>query len=127
SPCEGGERGPSRRWAADASRRAALLLLPMASGYDSSSRLARRALRPPSSVRGFINNLSRDAGSLAPELEDDQRPQLAAIVAAARHVLVQERAHRLGPDDPGIEPLERGAREGEERAGEPGGERHGEA
>src|SRR5206468_12524826 len=52
--------------------------------------------------------------------------QLAAVVAAARHVLVEERAHRLGPDDTGIEPLERGAREGKERAGEPGGERHGE-
>src|SRR5206468_7609766 len=52
------ERIPSRRRAADASRRAALLLLAIASGYDSSSRLARRAPRPPGSVRGFIHNLS---------------------------------------------------------------------
>src|SRR2546422_11762130 len=53
----GCERIPSRRRAADASRRAALLLLAIASGYDSSSRLARRAPRPPGSVRGFIHNL----------------------------------------------------------------------
>src|SRR2546428_1796264 len=54
----GCERIPSRRRAADASRRAALLLLAIACGYDSSSRLARRAPRPPGSVRGFIHNLS---------------------------------------------------------------------
>src|SRR5438067_473307 len=58
----GCERIPSRRRAADASRRAALLLLAIASGYDSSSRLARRAPRPPGSVRGFIHNLSRLVG-----------------------------------------------------------------
>src|SRR5204863_4822982 len=51
------ERIPSRRRAADASRRAALLLLAIAYGYDSSSRLARRAPRPPGSVRGFIHKL----------------------------------------------------------------------
>src|SRR3989475_7277801 len=54
----GCERIPSRRRAADASRRAALLLLAIAYGYDSSSRLARRAPRPPGSVRGFIHKLS---------------------------------------------------------------------
>ena len=53
----GCERIPSRRRTADASRRAALLLLAIASGYDSSSRLARRAPRPPGSVRGFIHEL----------------------------------------------------------------------
>src|SRR5204863_6418177 len=62
SALRGCERIPSRRRAADASRRAALLLLAIASGYDSSSRLARRAPRPPGSVRGFIHNLSRLVG-----------------------------------------------------------------
>src|SRR5439155_27180995 len=55
------ERIPSRRQAADASRIAALLLLAIASGYDSSSRLALRAPRPPGSVRGFIHKLSVEA------------------------------------------------------------------
>src|SRR5206468_593884 len=49
------ERLPSRRQAADASRIAALLLLAIASGYDSSSRLTLRAPRPPGSVRGFVH------------------------------------------------------------------------
>src|SRR5437867_1895572 len=62
----GCERIPSRRRAADASRRAALLLLAIASGYDSSSRLARRAPRPPGSVRGFVHKLSRLSGIVAP-------------------------------------------------------------
>src|SRR5881409_3524994 len=60
------ERIPSRRRAADASRRAALLLLAIAYGYDSSSRLARRAPRPSGSVRGFIHKLSRLSGIVAP-------------------------------------------------------------
>src|SRR5206468_8561196 len=42
---------------ADASRSAALLLLAIASGYDSSSRLTLRAPRPPGSVRGFVHKL----------------------------------------------------------------------
>src|SRR5207302_4686853 len=58
----GCERIPSRRRAADASRRAALLLLAIAPrlclAYISLGRLARRAPRPPGSVRGFIHNLS---------------------------------------------------------------------
>src|SRR5437867_5304890 len=62
----GCERIPSRRRAADASRRAALLLLAIASGYDSSSRLAGRAPRPPGSVRGFVHKLSRLSGIVAP-------------------------------------------------------------
>src|SRR5439155_332396 len=56
------ERIPSRRRAADASRRAALLLLAIAPrlcpAYISLGRLARRAPRPPGSVRGFIHKLS---------------------------------------------------------------------
>src|SRR5207249_2233326 len=43
APCRGCERIPSRRWAADASRRAALLLLAIAPGYAS-----------PISVRGAL-------------------------------------------------------------------------
>src|SRR6266403_23545 len=57
------KRIPSRRREADASRRAALLLLAIASGYDSSPRLARRAPRPPGSVRGFVHKLSRGGES----------------------------------------------------------------
>src|SRR5207244_10556065 len=60
------ERIPSRRRADDESRRAALLRLALASGYDSSSRLARRAPRPPGSVRGFVHRLSRLSGIVAP-------------------------------------------------------------
>src|SRR5207249_8024306 len=55
------ERIPSRRRAAEASRRAALLLLAIAPGYASpisfEGRLARRAPRPPDSVRGFARGL----------------------------------------------------------------------
>src|SRR5213076_613746 len=62
----GCERIPSRRRTADASRRAALLLLAIAPrlclAYISLGRLARRAPRPPGSVRGFIHNLSRLVG-----------------------------------------------------------------
>src|SRR5207249_3969196 len=57
---------PSRRREADASRRAALLLLAIAPrlclAYISLGRLARRAPRPPGSVRGFIHNLPRLVG-----------------------------------------------------------------
>src|SRR5437879_4119815 len=71
----GCERIPSRRRAADASRRAALLLLAIACGYDSSSRLARRAPRPPGSVRGFIHNLSaRGLEPGAPRAPPDAGP-----------------------------------------------------
>src|SRR5437762_14390449 len=58
----GCERIPSRRRTADASRRAALLLLAIAPrlclAYISLGRLARRAPRPPGSVLGFIHKLS---------------------------------------------------------------------
>src|SRR5438445_5890680 len=61
-----GQRIPSRRRAADASRRAVLLLLAIAPrlclAYISLGRLARRTPRPPGSVRGFIHNLSRGRG-----------------------------------------------------------------
>src|SRR2546428_598156 len=78
-----------------------------------------RAVRPdPRQGLGSLSSpRSPDAGSLAPELEDDERPQLAAIVAAAGHRLVPERAHRLRPDDPRIEALERCAFAGAERIG----------
>src|SRR5204863_5823328 len=59
----GCERIPSRRRTADASRRAALLLLAIAPrlclAYIFWGRLARRAPRPPGSVRGFIHNVSQ--------------------------------------------------------------------
>src|SRR3989475_2150471 len=87
----GCERIPSRRRAADASRRAVLLLLAIASGYDSSSCLARRAPRPPGLVRGFIHNLSREQASLAergarlgPRELGDERTHCRAITAGAR-------------------------------------------
>src|SRR6266436_5008496 len=55
----GCERIPSRRRAADASRRAALLLLAIAPrlclAYIFMGRLARQAPRPPGSVRGFVH------------------------------------------------------------------------
>src|SRR5205823_8717939 len=64
------ERIPSRRRAADASRRAALLLLAIAPGYASPislrGRLARRAPRPPGSVRGFVHKLSAPGSRLTP-------------------------------------------------------------
>src|SRR3989442_1335069 len=57
-----GQRIPSRRRAADASRRAALLLLTIAPrlclAYISLGRLARGAPGPHGSVRGFIQKLS---------------------------------------------------------------------
>src|SRR5438552_4554285 len=85
----GCERIPSRRRAADASRRAALLLLAIASGYDSSSRLARRAPRPPGSVRGFIHNL------LARQLAQPRarRVHQAGHVPVRVAVLVHELVH----------------------------------
>ncbi|MFY9268301.1 MAG: hypothetical protein WAO55_00975 [Candidatus Manganitrophaceae bacterium] len=42
----------------DVQRIAVLLLLTVAAGYASSERLVLLALRPPSSVQGFIHNLS---------------------------------------------------------------------
>src|SRR5207302_5086605 len=90
----GCERIPSRRRAADASRRAALLLLAIAPrlclAYIFWGRLAQRAPRPPGSVRGFIHNLSAlglEHGDLraAPDVDRAGEDQLHLDTARGLH------------------------------------------
>src|SRR6266404_2739852 len=82
---------------ADASRSAALLLLAIASGYDSSSRLALRAPRPHGSVRGFIHNLL--ARLLERLLEEGGVRQHAVQVPAER----RERRTEVPEGEPAAE------------------------
>jgi len=64
---------------------------------------------------------------LAPELQHDQGPELATVVATTGDVGVEQLAHRLRTDHAGVEPGERRTGERQERTRQPGGERHGEA
>ncbi|MGB3942632.1 MAG: hypothetical protein WBK96_14200 [Candidatus Manganitrophaceae bacterium] len=59
--------------AADVRRIAVLLLLPVASGYASSERLALLAPQPSSSVQGFIHSLSPAPLPIA------RRPKMARV------------------------------------------------
>src|SRR5262249_15123894 len=62
-----------------------------------------------------------------PELEHQEGPQLAAIVAPSLDVLVEKRVHRLATEHLWVEPCERLAHEREEWTTQPGGERHGQS
>src|SRR5206468_10595838 len=101
---------PSRRRAADASRRAVLLLLAIAPrlclAYISLGRLARRAPRPPGSVRGFVHKLSRGAArrrAATPAREGRQHllahalDERRRVAGAARDGLADPDAHPHAP------------------------------
>src|SRR5262245_25992698 len=62
-----------------------------------------------------------------PELEYQEGPELAAVVAPALDVLVEKRLHRLATEHLGVETREGLAHEGEERTSQPGRERHGQS